>query len=122
MAYTGSVAWTPITVVEVEPFPTRAKQFWSDEERLEFISYLAWNPRAGNTIPGTGGLRKVRWSRQGTGRRGGVRVGYCFYGPSVPWFLLTVHAKTRTAILTRSQLKVLRRLAEHLKELYEQKR
>jgi len=122
MAYTGNVAWVPITVVEVEPFPTRAKQVWSDEERLEFITYIAWNPRAGVSIPGTGGLRKVRWSRPGIGRRGGVRVIYYFHDESMPLFLLTVYAKSQRATLTRTQLETLRRLASKLKESYEEKR
>jgi len=112
------VAWVPITVVEVEPFPTRAKQVWSEEERLEFITYIAWNPQAGACIPGTGGLRKVRWSRPGAGRRGGVRVIYYFHDASMPLFLLTVYPKSKRATLTRSQLEALRRLAAKVKESY----
>lgn len=50
----------PITVVEVEPFPSRADQVWSEEERLEFVAFIAFNPMAGEIIPGSSGLRKVR--------------------------------------------------------------
>jgi len=64
----------PITVVEVEPFPAKAAEVWNDEERLEFISFIAYNPDSGDPIPGSRGVRKVRWSRSGTGKRGGVRV------------------------------------------------
>ena len=49
-------------VVEVEPFPSRADLVWSEEERLEFISFIAHNPEAGDVIVGSGGIRKVRWT------------------------------------------------------------
>ncbi len=34
------------------------------------------NTEAGDVIPGTGGRRKLRWTRSGMGKRGGVRVIY----------------------------------------------
>jgi len=40
----------PITVIEVEPFPAKAAQVWNDEERLEFIGFIASNPEAGDLI------------------------------------------------------------------------
>jgi len=69
----------PITVVEVDLFPAKAAEVWNDSERLEFISFIAQNPEAGHLIPGSGGVRKVRWSRAGAGKRGGVRVIYYFH-------------------------------------------
>ena len=80
------VVLLPITVVEVEPFPSRAELVWSENERLEFISFIAHNPETGDLIVGGGGIRKVRWVRQGTGRRGGVRVIYYFRHRSMPLF------------------------------------
>jgi hypothetical protein len=41
-----------------------------------FVDFIARNPEAGDVIPETGGVRKIRWSRQGSGKRGGVRVVY----------------------------------------------
>jgi len=49
---------------------------WCDGEREDFIAWLVANPLAGDVIPGSGGLRKVRWSRSGMGKRGGTRVIY----------------------------------------------
>jgi hypothetical protein len=67
--------WTKlITVVELAAFLRAAAKVWSDDERSEFVDYVAANPEAGDVIPETGGLRKVRWGRQGMGKRGGVRV------------------------------------------------
>ncbi len=50
----------------------QAEKVWSDAEREEFVSYIAANPKAGDVIPETGGVRKVRWNREGSGKRGGA--------------------------------------------------
>src|ERR1044072_5870961 len=63
-----------LTVIETPTFQRLAKEIWSEEERLEFVSWIAENAEAGDVVKGTGGLRKVRWSRPGMGRRGGARV------------------------------------------------
>jgi len=64
------------TVVETPTFVRLAGDCWSDENRISFISFIAANPDAGDVVPGSGGLRKVRWGRAGSGKRGGVRVIY----------------------------------------------
>jgi hypothetical protein len=83
----------PLTVVEIPQFVRQADGIWSDAEREEFVDYIARNPEAGDVIQDTGGVRKVRWRRQGTGKRGGVRVIYFYYNPTTPLFLLMVYAK-----------------------------
>jgi hypothetical protein len=65
-----------LTIIETSIFIKYAKVIWSDEERQEFIIWIASNPLAGEVIPASGGCRKVRWSRLGSGKRGGVRVIY----------------------------------------------
>lgn len=52
-------------------------QIWSTHERLEFFTAIAADPDLGEVIPGSGGCRKVRWSRPGMGKRGGARI-VCF--------------------------------------------
>lgn len=64
------------TIVETPTFVRLAAEIWSEAELMEFRLWLAGNPLAGDVIPGTGGLRKVRWSRPGMGKRGGARVVY----------------------------------------------
>jgi len=82
------------TFVETPTFVAEADKLWSEEERLEFFTWLAANPEAGNVISQSGGCRKVRWSRAGTGKRGGVRVIYFTRLPSGQIWLLLMYAKS----------------------------
>jgi len=83
------------TVTETPTFQRYAASVWSDSEREEFICWIAANPLAGDVIPGSGGLRKVRWGRSGMGKRGGARVVY--YNENADEFilLLIVYAKAK---------------------------
>jgi hypothetical protein len=63
-------------VIEIPVFDRYASDIWTMVERDTFIAWIANNPLAGDLIPGTGGLRKVRWSRAGMGKRSGARVIY----------------------------------------------
>ncbi len=62
-----------MTVAETALFIRQATELWTDEDRYAFVKLIAANSDAGDAIPGSGGLRKIRWSRPGTGKRGGVR-------------------------------------------------
>ncbi len=52
----------PIAVVEVEPFASKAKEVWDDDEKTEFITYLAYNPEAGTVMPGSVFLKSAPWA------------------------------------------------------------
>jgi hypothetical protein len=65
-----------LTVVEMTLFQRQWPLYWTEEQRGEFASFIAEHPTAGDVIPGSGGIRKVRWSRPGSGKSGGVRVIY----------------------------------------------
>jgi len=82
------------TLAETPTFVAEADKLWSEEARLEFFSWLAANPEAGDVIPESGGCRKVRWSRAGTGKRGGVRVIYFTRRSAGEIWLLLVYAKS----------------------------
>jgi len=62
---------------------------------LEFVSWIAENSEAGDVIKGTGGLRKVRWSRPGMGKRGGARVIYFNRNERGDLVLLVVYVKAK---------------------------
>ncbi|WP_211463058.1 transcriptional regulator [Collimonas silvisoli] len=64
------------TVIETEIFQRYASEIWSDTEREELVNWIAVNSLSGDVIPGTDGLRKVRYARGGMGKRGGARVIY----------------------------------------------
>ncbi|MBM3565153.1 MAG: addiction module toxin RelE [Alphaproteobacteria bacterium] len=91
---------TPLTVIEVDPFPARAARLWDEEEKSAFIDFIARNPKAGDLVSGAGGIRKVRWAASGRGKRGGARVIYYFYDETAPLFLLTAYAKSEQADLS----------------------
>jgi hypothetical protein len=104
----------PISVIEVEPFLSRSAAIWSDDERSTFIDFIARNPLAGRIIPGTGGVRKIRWSRAGLGKRGGARIIYYFYNANRPVYLLTAYAKARQPDLTPGQKRVIIAIVEEI--------
>lgn len=62
------------TVIETPTFQKQAEKIWSEDERLNFIDWIASNPLAGDVIPGADGARKVRWSIAGKGKRGGLEL------------------------------------------------
>lgn len=86
------------TVVETPTYLKAASSFFSDTERAEIVVAIASGPLAGDLMPRTGGYRKRRFGRAGTGKRGGVRVVYLYGGEDYPIFLITVYAKQRREI------------------------
>ncbi len=100
------------TVVETALFQKQWPLYWSEEERAEFAAYLAAEPEAGVVVPDSGGVRKVRWKRQGTGKSGGVRVIYFVKNSKEEVVLLTLYAKAKTDNLTGPVLKEIRRALE----------
>ena len=77
-----------ITVVELPEFISRAKKLLSETERDALISYLSAHPVSGVILTGTGGIRKLRWKREGAGKSGGNRVIYYYHSERYPLFLL----------------------------------
>ena len=100
------------TVAETEIFQRYAATIWTDAERIEFINWIAGNPLAGDVIPGSGGCRKVRWSRAGMGKRGGARVIY-FNAQDGRIWLLIVYAKAKFDNLPTEFLSVLKTEVEN---------
>ena len=101
-----------LTVVETELFQKLWPAYWTEEERGEFASFLSTNPSAGDVVPESGGVRKIRWKRQGTGKSGGVRVIYFTRNEAKELLLLTLYAKSRTDNLSGAILKEIRRALE----------
>ena len=97
-----------LTVAQTPVFQKHAARVWSDEELDLFVNWIALNPLAGDVIPGSGGIRKVRWSASGRGKRGGARVIYFNVMEQGTIWLLTVYAKAKFDNLPLSLLKELK--------------
>lgn len=108
----------PITVVESREFLTATKKLMDDTERAELVLYLAYNPTAGDVIPGSGGVHKLRWGLEGRGKRGGARVIYFFHDVEMPLYLFTAYAKNEREDLEQSEIKSYTKLSEIMIEIY----
>lgn len=107
-----------ITVVELSEFIRRSKKLLDENEVKNLISYLAIYPTEGVIMRGTGGIRKLRWKRKGTGKSSGVRVIYYFYNDNYPLFLLTVFGKSEKVNLSQAERNELAKLTHILLESY----
>lgn len=101
-----------LTIVETVLFQRQWPLYWTEEERGTFAAYIAEHPAAGNVVPESGGIRKVRWSRAGSGKSGGVRVIYFTRVSEGELVLLTLYAKAKTDNITGAKLKEIRRALE----------
>ena len=91
------------TIVELPEFLRKSDKLLTNSQRLSIINYLAEHPASGDVMQGTGGIRKLRWSAQGRGKSGGVRVIYYYHNESIPLFLLTVFGKGEKSNLSKSE-------------------
>jgi len=99
-------------LVETSVFTRQVTAELPPEDYRELQLALIARPGLGPVIPGSGGLRKVRWRLQGRGKRGGARVIYYWHLPEDRIFLLFLYPKNVRSDLTPRELRVLRRLAE----------
>jgi mRNA-degrading endonuclease RelE of RelBE toxin-antitoxin system len=101
-----------MVIIETSIFTRQVQALLDDDSYRRLQTVLVLRPDAGNVIPGSGGLRKIRWSAKGHGKRGGVRVIYYWVVKQDRILMLLVYAKTEQEDLTAEQLKVLRRIIE----------
>lgn len=101
------------TVIETPSFSRLAADYWTEDERAEFVTWIAQNPESGDVIPGSGGCRKVRWARKGMGKRGGVRVIYFNRLANGEVWLLLIYAKNVQDNIPGQVLKQIRQEIEH---------
>ena len=98
--------------IETSIFTKLIYTFLTDEEYLGLQGFLAKHPEAGNMVPGSGGVRKLRWAISGRGKRGGVRVIYYFKKQNDEIWMLTLYSKNQTENIPSH---LLRRIAEEIK-------
>lgn len=102
------------TVTELPEYIRHANELLNEAERKSVIDYLAAHPRAGDIMEGTGGIRKLRWTRGGKGKSGGVRIIYYYYDQRIPLYLLTIFGKNEKSNITKSERNELAKLVDVL--------
>lgn len=109
------------TVAETPLFTRQADKLFSEEEKRDLIDYLAENPLAGDEIPGTGGVRKVRFGTRGRGKRGGARVVYFYGGQRVPIYALLAYSKSDKTDLSTGERRAVAVLVKAIKSQWREK-
>ena len=106
-----------VSVLRLAIFSKRAKKLLTEAEIESLAAYLSQYPEKGVVIPGTGGLRKLRWSLGNQGKRGGSRVIYYYHLPDSVVLLLSAYAKSQQEDLDTAEKKILKSvLAQYLDE------
>ncbi len=111
-----------LTVVESSAFARRAEKLLTTDQHEELILYLALHPQAGDEIPGTGGVRKVRFAARGKGKSGGVRVVYYYYDRENPLYAILLYGKNEQANLSPEQKREVAALAASVKSAARRRR
>ena len=99
-------------IIETSFFTKKLKLLLSEEDYRKLQNELILNPKKGKIIKGSGGLRKIRWSIQGKGKSGGVRVIYYFVGRKDIILMLFIYTKSERDDLSKEQLKILKSLVK----------
>ena len=106
-----------VTVAETPEFQRRARAIMSDQDRMALIDFIARNPTTGVAIGG--GVRKVRYARDGSGKSGGYRIVHFYRGDDdMPIFLITVFAKNEKANLSKAETGTIKSLGKLLADSY----
>lgn len=101
-----------MVIIETSIFTRQIQTLLDDEEYRKLQYSLQIRPDLGSLIPGGAGLRKVRWTIKGRGKRGGVRVIYYWAVKQDQILMLFVFAKSEKGDLTIEQVKFLRKIVE----------
>ncbi len=105
-----------ITVVETAQFIKKAKHIMTQAEKDDLIDTIAKNPKAGEVIPKTGGVRKLRVAKEGQGKSGSFRSIHYYYDDKNPVFLFTVFGKNEKANLTDAEKNALYKIVQKMKK------
>jgi hypothetical protein len=97
-----------MVIIETSVFTRIIRSLLNDDDYHQLQRVLVQYPDIGELIPGSGGLRKVRWKIEGKGKRGGIRVIYYWMAADNQIWMLYAYPKNRQTDLDREQLKILR--------------
>lgn len=97
-----------LSFIETPLFTRLVDDYLSDEEYAALQAHLAQAPECGEVVPGSGGVRKLRWGVAGRGKRGGVRVIYFARAAKGVTWMLTIHAKNEAENIPAHVLRKIR--------------
>ena len=109
--------YIPQVVAETPTYLKAVNALWDEQTQIEFKNFISLNPYEGDIIPGTGGIRKVRWHGSGHGKRGGVRVVYYVYNENNPIYLLFAYPKNVKENISDKEKKILAEIVTELKHV-----
>lgn len=98
--------------IEVPSFTPHVLRHLGEDEYARLQVHLTQRPTAGAVIPGSRGLRKLRWAAKGRGKRGGVRVIYYWHVTPEVITLLDIYPKNEKDDLTKDEIRLLNLLLE----------
>ena len=101
-----------MVIIETSVFTRQIQQLLTEDEYRQLQMALVIRPDSGALIPGSGGLRKLRWAASGRGKRGGARLIYYWAVPQDQIILLFIYPKNVQDDLTPDQLRALRKIVE----------
>ena len=106
-----------ITIVETSAYLKKAEKLMSTKERTELIDTIAADPKAGDVIPKTGGIRKLRFAQDGQGKSGSFRVIYYYYNDNNPVLLFAVFGKNQKSNLNDKEKLDLYQIVQDIKKV-----
>ncbi len=101
------------TFIESAVFERVRAVYLDDDEYAELQQFMMQSPEAGRVVPGSGGVRKLRWKRKGMGKRGGLRVIYFVRYLFNEFWMLTLYAKAKQEDVPGHILKQLKEVFKH---------
>ena len=102
--------------IETPTFTGTVGQYLDDNEYGKLQKYLNDNPEAGVVVPGSGGVRKLRWRGAGRGKRGGLRLIYFLRKAREEIWMLTIYGKNVRANIAPHLLRKMKEAIEHAKD------
>jgi mRNA-degrading endonuclease RelE of RelBE toxin-antitoxin system len=103
-----------VEFIEASIFTKHVYAYLTEEEFSGLQIFLQNFPESGSVVPGTGGVRKLRWAMSGSGKRGGVRIIYYFKKQDDEIWLLTIYSKSETGSIPAH---ILRKIAEEIQNV-----
>ncbi len=97
-------------------YEREAKRLLAEAEIAAMENAIAADPESNPVVPGTGGVRKARWGREGRGKSGGVRIVYYYWVRDGEVYMLSIYTKNEQADMDAADKKAARKFVEALKD------